>query len=102
MATLWADVYMYACSTLPEPTETFKAEVRIPWTGEYRVRADDKDLQQVFAIFKSKNIDTIRLDMDLLPFAWSPPDEYVGEVSALTDSEKVFQPTRNSSKACHI
>ncbi|KAL5850591.1 hypothetical protein ACOSQ4_008604 [Xanthoceras sorbifolium] len=26
LATLWADVYMYGCSTLPEQTETFKAE----------------------------------------------------------------------------
>ncbi|TXG60764.1 hypothetical protein EZV62_012127 [Acer yangbiense] len=31
MASLWADVYMFTYSTMPEPSESFKAETRLPW-----------------------------------------------------------------------
>ncbi|KAK1592536.1 hypothetical protein Q3G72_026496 [Acer saccharum] len=39
--TLWANVYMYICSTIPEPSEAFKADVRLPWTRKYVHMKDD-------------------------------------------------------------
>ncbi|KAI9195136.1 hypothetical protein LWI28_012105 [Acer negundo] len=45
LGSLWADVYMCTCATFPEPTETFKAEVKLPWSGDYKVLNDDRDLQ---------------------------------------------------------
>ncbi|KAL5823377.1 hypothetical protein ACOSQ4_021277 [Xanthoceras sorbifolium] len=85
LATLWADVYMYGCSTLPEPTESFKVEALIPWRGMFRVIEDDEDLQDLFAQFKCKHIRTIRLDVDLLPLAWSRPNEFHGQASPSAD-----------------
>ncbi|KAL5779074.1 hypothetical protein ACOSQ2_009811 [Xanthoceras sorbifolium] len=88
LATLCADVYMYGCSTFPEPTESFKVEALIPWRGIFRVIADDDDLQDLFAQYKSKHIRTIRLDVELLPLAWSPPDEFYGQESPPADSDQ--------------
>ncbi|KAL5851592.1 hypothetical protein ACOSQ3_006710 [Xanthoceras sorbifolium] len=82
LATLCVDVYMYGCSTLPEPIESFKVEALIPWRGIFKVIADD---DYVFAQYKSKHIRTIRLDVELLPLAWSPFDEFHGQVSPLAD-----------------
>ncbi|KAL5819562.1 hypothetical protein ACOSQ4_023404 [Xanthoceras sorbifolium] len=42
LATLWADVYIYAYSTLPHYTERFKMEAKIPYSGEYKIIADDE------------------------------------------------------------
>ncbi|KAK1564406.1 hypothetical protein Q3G72_002522 [Acer saccharum] len=55
LANLWADVYMYCCSTMPNPSERFKVEVKLPWNGEYKLVGDDKELQQVFRMFKEKD-----------------------------------------------
>ncbi|KAL5772125.1 hypothetical protein ACOSQ2_012049 [Xanthoceras sorbifolium] len=59
MATLCADVYMYGCSTFPEPTESFKVEALIPWRGIFR--------------YKSKHIRTIKLDVELLSLSSTQP-----------------------------
>ncbi|TXG57654.1 hypothetical protein EZV62_015483 [Acer yangbiense] len=32
LASLWVDVYMFSCSTMPEPSESFKVEARLPWS----------------------------------------------------------------------
>ncbi|KAL5770339.1 hypothetical protein ACOSP7_014493 [Xanthoceras sorbifolium] len=98
MATLCADVYMYGCSTFPEPTESFKVEALIPWRGIFRVIADDDDLQDLFAQYKSKHIRTIRLDVELLPLAWSPPDEFYGQESPPADSDKSSTQPKTAAK----
>ncbi|TXG53399.1 hypothetical protein EZV62_022568 [Acer yangbiense] len=36
LCLLWGDVYMCTCATFPEPTETFKAEVKLPRTKRVR------------------------------------------------------------------
>ncbi|KAL5741925.1 hypothetical protein ACOSP7_028657 [Xanthoceras sorbifolium] len=59
---------------------------------------DDEDLQDVFTLFKSKHIRTIGLDMDLLPLAWSPPDEFIREVSPSVDSNKSFNQHKTPAK----
>ncbi|KAK2656475.1 hypothetical protein Ddye_009527 [Dipteronia dyeriana] len=43
---LWANVYMYTCSTIPEPNEAFKADVRMSWTRKYVHVKDDNQLQE--------------------------------------------------------
>ncbi|KAK2638318.1 hypothetical protein Ddye_026113 [Dipteronia dyeriana] len=70
-------VYMCTCATFPEPTETFKAEVKLPWSGEYKVLNDDRDLQCVFNMFMNRNLKTIRIDVELqaLAVAALPPEE---------------------------
>ncbi|KAL5781500.1 hypothetical protein ACOSP7_006529 [Xanthoceras sorbifolium] len=84
---------MYECSTLPEPIESFKVEALIPWRGIFRVIADD---DYVFAQYKSKHIRTIRLDVELLPLAWSPFDEFHGQASPPTDSDNVSEGDTNN------
>ncbi|KAK1559664.1 hypothetical protein Q3G72_017065 [Acer saccharum] len=73
LATLCADVYMCNCSKLPDPTQTFKVEAKLPWNGECKLISDDRDLQQAFNMFREKNLETIRIDVELLPFATMPP-----------------------------
>ncbi|KAL5819422.1 hypothetical protein ACOSQ4_023264 [Xanthoceras sorbifolium] len=98
MATLCADVYMYGCSTFPEPTKSFKVEALMPWRGIFRVIADDDDLQDLFAQYKSKHIRTIRLDVELLPLAWSPPNEFHGQELPPTDSDKSSNQPETAAK----
>ncbi|KAL5848659.1 hypothetical protein ACOSQ4_006672 [Xanthoceras sorbifolium] len=95
LATLCADVYMYGCSILPESIESFKAEALIPWRGIFRVIADD---DYVFARYKSKHIRTIRLDVELLPLAWSSPDEFHGQASPPTDLDKSLNQPETAMK----
>ncbi|KAL5821470.1 hypothetical protein ACOSQ3_023352 [Xanthoceras sorbifolium] len=98
MATLCADVYMYGCSTFPEPTKSFKVEALMPWRGIFRVIADDDDLQDLFAQYKSKHIRTIRLDVELLPLAWSPPNEFHGQELPPADSDKSSNQPETAAK----
>ncbi|KAL5784432.1 hypothetical protein ACOSQ2_006824 [Xanthoceras sorbifolium] len=88
LATLCVDVYMYGCSTLPEPIESFKVEVLIPWRGIFRVIADD---DYVFAQYKSKHIRTIILDVELLPLA-CVSEGGTNNVSTSFDEDSDFLP----------
>ncbi|KAH7578188.1 hypothetical protein JRO89_XS01G0351100 [Xanthoceras sorbifolium] len=36
------------CSTLSKPSENFKAEVGLPWSGEYKLIQEDRELQELF------------------------------------------------------
>ncbi|TXG61099.1 hypothetical protein EZV62_012462 [Acer yangbiense] len=72
MAQLWADVYMCCCCTFPEPSEGFKAKVRLPWCAEFKLLKDDKDLQVIFKMFTERKLSTIRVDFELQPFANLP------------------------------
>ncbi|KAK2648282.1 hypothetical protein Ddye_015771 [Dipteronia dyeriana] len=72
LASLWADVYMFTCSTMPEPLESFKAKARLPWSGEYRHIQDDRDLQDIFNQFREKKIDTMKIDVALNSLATMP------------------------------
>ncbi|KAK2660340.1 hypothetical protein Ddye_006873 [Dipteronia dyeriana] len=74
--TLWADVYMFTCSTMPDPTEKFKAKVKIPWCVEYRVLRTKFDMQDVFQMFRERNVQTIRVNLELIPMRSLPPDSY--------------------------
>ncbi|KAK0571241.1 hypothetical protein LWI29_013030 [Acer saccharum] len=51
---------------MPEPSESFKVEARLPWSGEYRHIKDDRDLQYLFNHFREKKIDTVRIDVVLI------------------------------------
>ncbi|KAL5782006.1 hypothetical protein ACOSP7_007035 [Xanthoceras sorbifolium] len=75
LGALWGDMYMMTCSSLPEPSETFKAKVRMP--GEYKLLERDMDLQDVFQHFKSKGLDTIMVNIDLLPLVALNPEDMV-------------------------
>ncbi|KAK1550196.1 hypothetical protein Q3G72_015256 [Acer saccharum] len=72
MASLWADVYMFTCSTMPEPSESFKAETRLPWNGEYRHIKDDRDLQDLFNHLRENKTGTMRIDVVLISLATMP------------------------------
>ncbi|KAK3198091.1 hypothetical protein Dsin_021506 [Dipteronia sinensis] len=54
--TLWVDVYMFSCSTMPDPTEKFKVEVKLPWSGEYKVLGAEFHMQDVFRMFRERNV----------------------------------------------
>ncbi|KAK1551044.1 hypothetical protein Q3G72_029222 [Acer saccharum] len=71
LTSLWADVYLFSCSTMPEPSESFKVEARLPWSGEYRHIKDDRDLQYLFNHFREKKIDTVRIDVVLISLVTS-------------------------------
>ncbi|KAL5804532.1 hypothetical protein ACOSQ3_031332 [Xanthoceras sorbifolium] len=75
LASLLADVYMCTCSTLPDPSETFRVEAKLPWIGEYLLINDNKGLQDVFKMFKEKRVDTIRIDVELLPSMTLSPEK---------------------------
>ncbi|TXG69264.1 hypothetical protein EZV62_004199 [Acer yangbiense] len=90
LGSLWADVYMCTCATFPKPTETFKVEVmKLPWSGEYKVLNDDRDLQCVFNMFRNRNLETIRIDVELqaLAVAAMPLEEMDADNLAFSSSE---------------
>ncbi|KAI9201286.1 hypothetical protein LWI28_021137 [Acer negundo] len=64
--------------TIPNPSETFKTEARLPWSGQYKTIKDDNDLQQVFDMFKVRGIETVRIDIKLLPLVVVPIVEIDG------------------------
>ncbi|KAK1579011.1 hypothetical protein Q3G72_034907 [Acer saccharum] len=67
----------YEVSTIPEPSEAFKADVRLPWTWtrKYVHVKDDNQLQEIFKIFKEKGINIIRMNIELIPIEILPPLE---------------------------
>ncbi|KAL5808183.1 hypothetical protein ACOSQ3_028874 [Xanthoceras sorbifolium] len=76
-------------------------------TLEYKIIVDDKDLQQLFRMFISKNVGMIIIDVELLPLAWSPPEDYVDEASPPADSVKgsnkrEIAATRNTDEVVFI
>ncbi|KAL5776529.1 hypothetical protein ACOSP7_009455 [Xanthoceras sorbifolium] len=75
LATLWADVYMFVHSTIPDPSESFKVEVRLPWNGEYKLIKNDNELKEILNMFKARDVETIRMDMELLPLTSLTPVE---------------------------
>ncbi|KAL5836865.1 hypothetical protein ACOSQ3_014034 [Xanthoceras sorbifolium] len=70
--SLWADVYMCTYCTLPDPIERFTAEVRLPWTGQYLTVSDNRELQDIFKMFRLRKLDTIQMNVELLPLATLP------------------------------
>ncbi|KAL5855858.1 hypothetical protein ACOSQ4_005660 [Xanthoceras sorbifolium] len=90
LAALWANVYMFSCSTIPDPSETFKAEVKLPWTRQYKHLKDDCDLQEVLKICIDKGIHTIRINVDLLPVQLLPQAEvHLTQPSAESSSSSI-------------
>ncbi|KAI9160652.1 hypothetical protein LWI28_010346 [Acer negundo] len=87
LAKIWADVYMFTCSSIPSPDERFKAEVKLPWNGEYKLIQNDDDMQGVFKEFKERSLETFRFDFDLLPN--TSPTEIVDLIS--DDDDVVYQ-----------
>ncbi|KAL5823059.1 hypothetical protein ACOSQ3_021004 [Xanthoceras sorbifolium] len=78
LLALFADVYMMACSEIPHADEMFKLEVKLAWTGEYRLIEDDRDLRDVFLVFKCGGLKAIRMHMESLPLtAVPPPSDHV-------------------------
>ncbi|KAI9162524.1 hypothetical protein LWI28_028202 [Acer negundo] len=77
------------CATFPEPTDTFKAEVKLPWSEEYEVWNDDRDLQCVFNTFRNRNLETIRTDVELqaLAVVAMPPEQMDADNLAFSSSE---------------
>ncbi|KAL5848128.1 hypothetical protein ACOSQ4_006146 [Xanthoceras sorbifolium] len=75
---LCCNVYMLQCSTFPEPTEKFKVEINLPWTGRYVVVEDDIHLQQILDMLTARKFDKVVVEIDLLPLAMEPsfqPDD---------------------------
>ncbi|KAL5741621.1 hypothetical protein ACOSP7_028353 [Xanthoceras sorbifolium] len=70
-------------------------------TLEYKIIVDDKDLQQLFRMFISKNVGMIIIDVELLPLAWSPPEDYVNEASPPADLVKGHR-TSNVSTSTEV
>ncbi|KAH7531131.1 hypothetical protein JRO89_XSUnG0016400 [Xanthoceras sorbifolium] len=75
LTTLWADVYMFVHSTIPDPSESFKVKVRLPWNGEYKLIKNNNELKEVFNMFNARDIETLRMDMELLPLTSLTPVE---------------------------
>ncbi|KAL5846864.1 hypothetical protein ACOSQ3_010388 [Xanthoceras sorbifolium] len=44
LSALFVDVYLFTCSKLPDPSKKYKAEVKIPWSSEYKLIENDRDL----------------------------------------------------------
>ncbi|KAI9186521.1 hypothetical protein LWI28_018105 [Acer negundo] len=66
---------MMTCSSFPEPSENFKTEVRLPWTGEFKFVESDMELQELFKLFTSKGLETMRINIDLMSLATLPLEE---------------------------
>ncbi|KAK2647678.1 hypothetical protein Ddye_015167 [Dipteronia dyeriana] len=112
LASLWADMYMFTYSTMPESSESFKAKARLPWSGEYRHIQDNRDLQDLFNHFREKKIDTMRIDVVLNSLATMPqlaqcPQElknvmslsesYAGNPSPLQTNTKIVEILNDSN-----
>ncbi|KAK3184792.1 hypothetical protein Dsin_032078 [Dipteronia sinensis] len=74
-------------STMPEPSESFMAKTRLPWSGEYRHIQDYRDLQDLFNHFREKKIDTMIIDVVIISLATMPqlaqcPQEPVNVMSS--------------------
>ncbi|KAL5760237.1 hypothetical protein ACOSQ2_019075 [Xanthoceras sorbifolium] len=78
LSALFADVYMMACSDIPHTDEKFKLEVKLAWTGEYRLIEDERDLRDVFLVFKCRGLKAIRMHMESLPLTAVPPPHEPG------------------------
>ncbi|KAI9198017.1 hypothetical protein LWI28_008658 [Acer negundo] len=89
---------MYFCSTKPNPAKRFKAKVKLPWNGEYKLVGDDKELQQVFKMFTEKSIHSIRFDFELLPCAAFTPEKIIRShsTSLSSDEDEDYIPHFNS------
>ncbi|KAL5811152.1 hypothetical protein ACOSQ4_027720 [Xanthoceras sorbifolium] len=72
LEALIEDIYTHCCSTILDPTEKFKTEVRLPWSGQYVTLKNDMDLKDIFELFVARKLFTIRVDVELLPID-SPP-----------------------------
>ncbi|KAH7549842.1 hypothetical protein JRO89_XS13G0090700 [Xanthoceras sorbifolium] len=75
---LCCNVYMLQYSTFPEPTEKFKVEINLPWTGRYVVVEDDIHLQKILDILTARKFNKVIMEIDLLPLAMEPsfqPDD---------------------------
>ncbi|KAL5864910.1 hypothetical protein ACOSQ3_002424 [Xanthoceras sorbifolium] len=78
LSALFADVYMMTCSGIPHADEKFKLEVKLAWTGEYRLIEDEWDLRDVFLVFKCRGLKAIRMHIESLPLtAVPPPSDHV-------------------------
>ncbi|KAK1553550.1 hypothetical protein Q3G72_000306 [Acer saccharum] len=66
LAALWADVYVMSYSNFPDPNEKFTTEAILPWNGQHRLIEDDRDLQDIFMVFRGKHLNMIRINMQLL------------------------------------
>ncbi|KAL5802462.1 hypothetical protein ACOSQ4_030767 [Xanthoceras sorbifolium] len=73
LEALIEDVYMRCCSTFPDPTEKFKIEARLPWSGQYVTLKNDIDFKDVFKLFVDRKLFTIRVDVEFLPLDILPP-----------------------------
>ncbi|KAL5840168.1 hypothetical protein ACOSQ3_012820 [Xanthoceras sorbifolium] len=45
LSAFLANVYLFTYTKLPNPSEKFKAEVKMSWSSEYKLVDDDSDLQ---------------------------------------------------------
>ncbi|KAL5800248.1 hypothetical protein ACOSQ4_033132 [Xanthoceras sorbifolium] len=76
LSSLIADVYLFTLSKLPESYEKFKVEVKLPWSGEYKVIDNNNQLQNIFTEFIQRKIRCIRVDVELLPISTLPSVEF--------------------------
>ncbi|KAL5846100.1 hypothetical protein ACOSQ3_009624 [Xanthoceras sorbifolium] len=97
LATLWADVYMFVHSTIPDPSESFKVEVRLPWNGEYKLIKNDNELKEILNMFKARDVETIRMDMELLPLTSLTPVES-GELESPVETSSLSNNEGSSMK----
>ncbi|KAK1582919.1 hypothetical protein Q3G72_019536 [Acer saccharum] len=77
LAALWADVYVMSYSNFPDPNEKFTTEAILPWNGQHRLIEDDRDLQDIFMVFRGKHLNMIRINMQLLQVAGVDPEVLV-------------------------
>ncbi|KAL5776520.1 hypothetical protein ACOSP7_009446 [Xanthoceras sorbifolium] len=76
LSSLIAYVYLFTLLKLPESYEKFKVEVKLPWSGEYKVIEYDSQLQNIFTEFIHMKIKCIRVDVELLPISTLPLAEF--------------------------
>ncbi|KAK2655096.1 hypothetical protein Ddye_008148 [Dipteronia dyeriana] len=64
-------------SNLPDRNEKFTTEVILPWNGQHRLIEDDWDMQDIFMVFRGKQLNTIRINIQLLQMATVDPEVIV-------------------------
>ncbi|KAK2645434.1 hypothetical protein Ddye_020629 [Dipteronia dyeriana] len=77
LIAIWADVYVMTYSNFPGRNEKFTTEAILPWNGQHRLIEDDRDLQDIFMVFRGKKLNTIRINIQLLHMATVDPEVLV-------------------------
>ncbi|KAK2641517.1 hypothetical protein Ddye_023280 [Dipteronia dyeriana] len=77
LAAQWADVYVMTYSNFPDPNRKFTTKAILPWNEQHRLIEDDRDLQDIFMVFRGKQLNTIMINIQLLQMATIDPEVLV-------------------------